>query len=147
MSLIMLLNKIQTVADLSEFFTVPAEDINRIVKDSPMTVIDIIAMVMRALCTKLNLTSEETEECVQKVRTRDMGYLWANMEKIDVQAEREKSRKIRAQLQEDREKLQEDQKKLREERAKMQAKMEELQASAQEEIARLKALLEEHGIV
>ena len=60
MSLIMLLNKIQTVADLSEFFTVPAEDINRIVKDSPMTVIDIIAMVMRALCTKLNLTSEET---------------------------------------------------------------------------------------
>ena len=51
-SLIMLLNKIQTVTDLSDFLAIPAEEINRIVKESPTAVIDIIAMVMRTLCTK-----------------------------------------------------------------------------------------------
>ena len=149
MSLIMLLNKIQTVTDLSEFLAVPPEDINRIVKDSPTAVIDIIVMVMRALCTKLNLTSDETEECIQKVRTRDMGYLWENMEKIDVQAEREKSRKIRAQLQAEQAKMQAEmqelQAKMQEEQAKIQeeqAKMQEEQAKMQEEQAKMQAELE-----
>ena len=174
MSLIMLLNKIQTITDLSEFFAIPLEEINSIVKDSPTAVIDIIVMVMRALCTKLNLTSEETEECIQKVRTRDMGYLWENMQKIDVQAEREKSRKMRVQLQEEQAKMQEEQAKMQEEQAKMQeeqAKMQEEQAkmqaqiqakqaeldavrtsaqaeleTKQSEIIRLRALLAKHGI-
>ena len=132
MSLIMLLNKIQTVADLSEFFTIPPEEINRIVKDSPTAVIDIIVMVMRTLCTKMNLTSEETEECIQKVRTRDMGYLWANMEKIDVQAEREKTRKAIEALEAT--------------RAEVEATQAEVEATQAENI-RLRALLAKHGIV
>ncbi len=86
MSLIMLINKIQNKADLSEFLQIPPEDINRIVRESPEAVIDIVVMVMQALCTKLNLPKQDAEVCVEKVRTRDMGYLWENMEKIDVQA-------------------------------------------------------------
>ena len=98
MSLIMLLNKIQTKADLSEFVHIPDDEINRIVKESPEAVIDIIVMVMTALCTKLNLSRQDTEECVKKVRTRDMGYLWANMEKIDVQASQAEVAKAKAEL-------------------------------------------------
>ena len=98
MSLIMLLNKIQTKADLSEFLHIPADEINRIVKESPEAVMDIIVMVMQALCTKLNLSRQDTEECVRKVRTRDMGYLWANMEKIDVQAAQAEVAQSRAEL-------------------------------------------------
>ena len=98
MSLIMLLNKIQTKADLSEFLHIPADEINRIVEESPEAVIDIIVMVMQALCTKLNLSRQDTEECVRKVRTRDMGYLWANMEKIDVQAAQAEVAQARAEL-------------------------------------------------
>ena len=98
MSLIMLLNKIQTKADLSEFLHIPADEINRIVEESPEAVMDIIVMVMQALCTKLNLSRQDTEECVRKVRTRDMGYLWANMEKIDVQAAQAEVAQSRAEL-------------------------------------------------
>ena len=117
MSLIMLLNKIQTKADLSEFVHIPNEEINRIVKESPEAVIDIIAMVMQALCTKLNLSSQETKECVKKVRTRNLGYFWANMEKIDVQASQAELKEAKAKL-----------------------------SNAEAEVARLKALLAAHGI-
>ena len=117
MSLIMLLNKIQTKADLSEFVHIPNEEINRIVKESPEAVIDIIAMVIQALCTKLNLSSQDTKECVKKVRTRNIGYLWANMEKIDVQASEAELKKAREEL-----------------------------FDANAEVARLKALLAAHGI-
>ena len=131
MSLIMLLNKIQTKADLSEFVHIPDEEINRIVKESPEAVIDIIVMVMTALCTKLNLSRQDTEECVKKVRTRDMGYLWANMEKIDVQASQAEVAKAKAAL------------------IDIQAKLSEKQVELDEkqaEIERLKAILETHGI-
>ncbi len=88
MSLIMLLNKIQNVADFSEFQALPTKDINKIVRESPEAVIDIIVMVVQALCMKLNITKEDTDKCMEKVRTRNMGYLWENMEKIDIQEER-----------------------------------------------------------
>ena len=105
MSLIMLLNKIQTKADLSEFLHIPADEINHIVQESPEAIIDIIVMVMQALCTKLNLSRQDTEECVRKVRTRDMGYLWANMEKIDVQASEAELAQAKAELSDTKEKF------------------------------------------
>ncbi|MBR3761950.1 MAG: Rpn family recombination-promoting nuclease/putative transposase [Lachnospiraceae bacterium] len=138
MSLIMLLNKIQTKADLSEFVHIPDDEINRIVKESPEAVIDIIVMVMTALCTKLNLSRQDTEECVKKVRTRDMGYLWANMEKIDVQASQAEVAKAKAALIDIQAKLSEKQVELDEKQVELDEK--------QAEIERLKAILETHGI-
>ena len=131
MSLIMLLNKIQTKADLSKFVHIPNEEINRIVKESPEAVIDIIAMVMQALCTKLNLSSQDTEECVKKVRTRNMGYLWENMEKIDVQGTYEALTQTQTELSNTKKKL---------------AVAENRAQDAETENARLKALLAAHGI-
>ena len=129
MSLIMLLNKIQNAADLSRFLKIPPEEINRIVKESPETVIDIIVMVIQALCTKLNVSKEDTEECVKKVRTRDMGYLWENMEKIDVQGTYDELVRTK--------------KALKEEIAKVQAEAEteiaKVQAEAETEIAKVQA--------
>lgn len=37
---------------------------------------------------KMNMTATEALECVEKVKERKMGYLFENMEKIDIQAER-----------------------------------------------------------
>lgn len=88
----------RTKADLSSFLSIPPEEINRIVKESPEAVIDIIVMVMQALCTKLNLSRQDTEECVKKVRTRNMGYLWENMEKTDVQGTYEALTQTKAAL-------------------------------------------------
>lgn len=166
MSLIMLLNKIQTKADLSEFLHIPAEEINRIVKQSPEAVIDIIVMVMQALCTKLNLSRQDTEECVKKVRTREMGYLWANMEKIDVQAAQAEVAQAKAELarvlaekeqvQAEKEQVQAEKEQVQAEKEKAQAEAEQAQAEAEQaqvekekaqaELARLKAALAAHGI-
>ena len=107
--------------------------INRIVEESPEAVIDIIVMVMQALCTKLNLSRQDTEECVRKVRTRDMGYLWANMEKIDVQAAQAQVEQAHAELADTKEKLA-----AAESRAQ---KAEDRAQDAEAENARLRAIL------
>ena len=159
MSLIMLLNKIQTKADLSEFVHIPDEEINRIVKESPEAVIDIIVMVMNALCTKLNMSDQDTKECVKKVRTRDMGYLWANMEKIDVQASQAEVAQAKAELADIKAKFEDTKAKFEDTKAELTSTKEMLTAAAgraenaenraenaEAEVARLKALLAEHSV-
>ena len=91
MSLIMLINKIQRKEDLTEYLKIPAEEINKIVKESPQELINIIAAVIRALCERVNATQVEKEECVRRVVNRQMGYLFENMEAWDIQAERKKT--------------------------------------------------------
>jgi len=152
MSLIMLLNKIQTKADLSDFLHIPADEINRIVKESPEAVVDIIVMVMQALCTKLNLSRQDTEECVKKVRTRNMGYLWANMEKIDVQASQAEVARAKAELSDIKAELTDAKAELTDTKAELTDTKAELTDTKAEltdtknENARLKALLAANGI-
>ena len=85
MSLIMLVNKIQNAAELSDFLDLPEKQVTSMMSEAPEAVVDIIVMYIQVLCTKLNLSKEETEKCVKKVRSKSMGYFWENMEKIDVQ--------------------------------------------------------------
>lgn len=100
MSLIMLFNKIQNTMDLEEFLKLPKEELNQIVKETPEYIIDIIATVMKALCVHINASEEETEQCIRKVRERKMGYLFENMEKMDIQEERRKTAEARRELEE-----------------------------------------------
>ena len=140
MSLIMLLNKIQNAADLSRFLKIPPEEINRIVKESPETVIDIIVMVIQALCTKLNVSKEDTEECVKKVRTRDMGYLWENMEKIDVQGTYDELVRTKKALKEEIAKVQaEAETEIAKAQAEAETEIAKAQAEAETEIAKAQA--------
>lgn len=44
---------------------------------------------------KMNVPLNEAEECVRKVKERNMGYLFENMEKLDIQEERRKTREAR----------------------------------------------------
>lgn len=93
MSLIMLINKIQSAADLEHFIQIPAEELDRIVKDSPKQVVEILVSVMESLLIKIDVSDAEREECVQKIREGNMGYLFENMEKISIQKERRKTEK------------------------------------------------------
>ena len=130
---------------------------------SPEAVVDIIVMCMQVLCTKLNLSAEDTEKCIGKVRTKSMGYLWENMEKIDVQAMQREVKDAKQELQTIKNELQEKKQALQStEQAlqsteqvlqnterKLQAEREEAEAAkqaAQAEIERLRALLSTHGI-
>lgn len=87
-SLLMLLNKIQQAKDFQELSGLPSERLNDIMQRVPVDVADIIASAVRSLCIRLNLTSEETTDFVKKVEGGNMGYLWENMEKMDIQLER-----------------------------------------------------------
>lgn len=96
----MLFNKIQDTVDLSEFLKFPREKLNDIVKDTPEAILDIIASVMESLCVKIGATEEEMQECVSRVKERRMGYLFENIEKMDIQAERRNTAQARAEAQE-----------------------------------------------
>ena len=85
MSLLMLINKFQTADDISNFKEISKDKIDSIIQDSPEAVIDIIASVVKSLCTKIHISAEETDETVRKVREHKLGYLFENMEKIDIQ--------------------------------------------------------------
>lgn len=99
-SLLMLLNKIQQAKDFQEIRKLPAERLNDIMQHAPVDVAEIIVSTVRGLCRRLNLTSEETEDFVKKVKDGNMGYLWENMEKMDIQLERRNTAEQRQRAEE-----------------------------------------------
>lgn len=98
MSLLMLINKVQKAEDFKEFLDLPREKINQMVTDAPEQVIEIIASTIWTLCMKMNVPEEEAKQCVEKVKERHMGYLFENMEKMDIQEERRKTAEAQQKL-------------------------------------------------
>lgn len=88
MSLLMMINKVQTAEDMSRFLQSEPDKIAYIISKAPAPVLDVIASTIWSLCIKINMPVDEAKECVKKVKDRDMGYLFENMEKMDIQAER-----------------------------------------------------------
>ena len=120
MSLIMLLNKIQTAEDLHRVLDMPADTVNRIVSKSPEHVLDIILDVVYLLCRKVNLSGDETHEMLSQIKEgRNMGYLFENMEHMDIQEERRRTREAREELEQYRKQAEEEL-----ERVRKQADME-----------------------
>lgn len=144
MSLIMLLNKIQTAEDLHRVLDMPADAVNRIVSKSPGHVLDIILDVVYLLCRKVNLSSDETHEMLSQLKEgRNMGYLFENMEHMDIQEERRKTREAREELEKFREKaraeLAQAEEELRGKQAELAAALEELEQYRTAERERNKA--------
>ena len=113
MSLIMLINKIQNTADLEHFIRIPPDKMNRIIQNSPEQVVEVLVTVMESLCFKMDVSAEERSQCVRKVKVRDMGYLFENMEKISIQEERKKTEEERKKTEEQRKRAEEAEEKLR----------------------------------
>ena len=90
-SLVMLINKLQSIDDVEQFRSLPAKKVEEILKDTPDYLLDIIANVLRAFLRRENVPEEETETLVGKVKEKKMGELFANMDKMDIQAERRKT--------------------------------------------------------
>lgn len=95
MSFLMMINRIQTPEDLTEFLHVEQEKVARIVEKASPRALEIIAETIWSLCMKMSIPLREAEECVKKVKDRDMGYLFENMEKMDIQEERRKTAEAR----------------------------------------------------
>ncbi len=87
-SLVMMINKLQTVEDIENFRRLPAKEIDAILEDSPEQLVEAVAKVLKAFLLKMNVPVPETERLADKVREKKMGELFADMDKIDIQAER-----------------------------------------------------------
>lgn len=98
----MMFNKIQDASDLEEFIHIPPEELDRIVRDSPGHVLDVLEKVMESLCFKIDASEEERTQCVRRVRAREMGYLFENMEHMSLQEERRKTEEQRRKTEEQR---------------------------------------------
>lgn len=100
MSFLMMINRIQGPKDLTAFLQVEQDKVNDIIQKASPQVLEIIADTIWSLCMKMNIPPEEAEECVRKVKEQNMGYLFENMEKMDIQEERRKTAETRRQLEE-----------------------------------------------
>ena len=96
MSLLMLINKVQTKEDIEALWKIPAHKMQEILRDTPPHVLKIIEEVMFVLLLKENVPPQEAEELVEKVREKKMGELFENMEHMDIQAERRNTAEQRA---------------------------------------------------
>ena len=95
-SLVMLVNKLQELGDITSFRSLPPEQLESILKGSPNHIVGTIADILLAFLLKSNVPTEEAEKIVGKVREKNVGQLFANMAPIDIPAEQAK---IRAQQQ------------------------------------------------
>lgn len=144
-SLLMLLNQIQTAEGSSIFREIPLERLNHILLHSSEAVVNEVVKAVQGLCHCLNLTEEETEEYTQKVKERNMGYLWENAEKMDMQAERRKTAEAQEKLAEAERKLAEAEQKQAEAEQKLTV-AEEKQAEVEKTFENAMRLLSEMGM-
>ena len=141
MSLVMLINKIQSEEDLSEFRKVSEEMVESIYGNAPDEIKEIYKKILWSLLMKLKVPNEEASNILDEIGGRGMGYLFENMDEMDIQAERRNTarEKQRADAAEE----QRDEEKQRADAAEEQREREKQRADAlEEEVERLRKLLE-----
>ncbi len=149
-SLVMLINKLQEINDISSFRALPKEQLEAILTDTPDHIVDIIADMLLAFLLKSNVSANEAEKVVGKVKEKKMGELFADMEPIDIQAEQAKIRAQRKELGEQGQKMEEQRKEMeeqweeiKEQRKKMEEQWEEMEEQRKEIIEQRKEIIEQ----
>lgn len=112
MSLVMLMNKIQSAENYTEFIKTSKEYMTEVLKDTPSDLMEILMDVFWALLMKMNVPQEEAKDLMEHMGAKDMGYLFENAEKMDIQAERRNTQEAQKKLSESERKLDESEQKL-----------------------------------
>lgn len=95
MSLVMMFNKIQSPKDYEEFLKTSEAFMEAVLKNTPQELLQILQEVFWALLMKMNVSKDEAEELMDQMEARNVGYLFENAEKMDIQAERRKTEEER----------------------------------------------------
>ena len=148
MSLVMLINKVQSEEDLSEFRKVSEERVESVYGNAPDEIKEICKKILWSLLMKLKVPNEEASNIIGEIGGRGMGYLFENMDEIDIGALKRKT--AREKQRADEEKQRADEEKQRAEEEKQRADVAEQRADAaerradalDEEVKRLRKLLE-----
>lgn len=119
-SLVMLINKLQSPEDVEKFRRIPSQKLEEILKETPKHLLDIIGNVLLAFLLKENVPVEEAQDLVGKVREKKMGMLFENMEKMDIQEERRKTAEQRRRAEEAEQKVEEAEQKAEEATQKLE---------------------------
>nr|WP_296155223.1 Rpn family recombination-promoting nuclease/putative transposase [uncultured Blautia sp.] len=93
MSLVMLINKIQSAEDLAEFRKISEEIVDNIYGNAPEEIKEIYKKILWSLLMKLQVPGDEAQEIMGGIGGRGMGYLFENMDKMDIQAERRNTKR------------------------------------------------------
>ncbi|MBQ8639939.1 MAG: Rpn family recombination-promoting nuclease/putative transposase [Lachnospiraceae bacterium] len=110
-SLAILINKVQTVKDYTEFLESSRDFVKRIYANAPEDVQKIFQDILWALLMKMNVPTDEAQKMVKDMEADSMGYLFENMEKMDIQAERRNTMNARKEAEEAKKKAEEAEKK------------------------------------
>ncbi|MDE7224055.1 MAG: Rpn family recombination-promoting nuclease/putative transposase, partial [Acetatifactor sp.] len=77
-SLAMLWNKIQTMADVDDFIQLPDDRVSDMLDKTPKYLVDTLTKLLRALMYHMNVPEEKAERAIAKVKEQKMGQLWEN---------------------------------------------------------------------
>ena len=95
MALVMLLNKIQTPGDYNEFLYASKEFVDSMYRNAPEDIKKVIKDILWSLFMKMRVPVDEAQKMVEILEDSGMGYLFENMEKMDIQAERQNTKMAR----------------------------------------------------
>lgn len=129
MSLVMLINKIQTPEDYEAFTKVSGEMIDSIYGKAPEEIKRIYREILWSLLIKMNVPGEEARELMGEIGGHGMGILFEHMEKMDIQAERRNTEREKARADQEAkraEKAEQENQWMRKEIEKMKQEMENL---------------------
>ncbi len=102
MSLIMLLNKLQNPEDFRRFRQSPPDKLADVLRNTDPHIHKLMEDIMYSLMMKMNIPTEEASEYMKAIGGNQMGYLFENMEKMDIQAERRNTAEARKLAEEER---------------------------------------------
>ena len=125
-SLIMMINRMQTEEDIAEFRRLPADKLHSILRSTPEHLMNIIADVLLTFLLKTHISADEAEEVVGRLREKNMGQLFENMDPIDIPARRRELAEQKEQLAEQKEQLAEQKEQLAEQKEQLAEQKEQL---------------------
>ena len=105
MSFLMMINRVQSAEDLKDFLNVNREQVQSIIDGASEGILEIIMGTIWNLMMKMNMPTEDAQDCMRELGERSMGNWFENMDKMDIQAERKNTAEARKELAEAKEKL------------------------------------------
>lgn len=91
LSLIMLIDKLRSSAEFHKLAEIPDDYLEKISRDSPESLLKLIAKIIAAFLHRLNIPKEEIGDFTDQIERRDFTMLFEHFEAYDVQAERAKA--------------------------------------------------------
>nr|WP_294468535.1 Rpn family recombination-promoting nuclease/putative transposase [uncultured Sellimonas sp.] len=92
LSLVMLIDKLRSAADFRQLQEVPAGYLEEISRNSPDSLLQLIAKIISVLLHRLNVPKEEIAGFADQIERRDFAMLFENFEAYDVQETRRVSK-------------------------------------------------------